>query len=70
MFEIMARCEGKAVCLALDVSQMALCCVVFSRLPMGPPGAFLSKKKKKNTGQVQSYKGKHCSLVGIQHINI
>lgn len=45
------------------------CCVlynhmVFSRLLSGLLVAFVRK------GQVQNYKSKHCSLVGIQYINI
>lgn len=40
---------------------------VISRLGFtGLPSGSLGVRK----GQVQSYKGKHCSLVGIQYINI
>lgn len=46
-----ARCGGKAIYLALDISQMALSAVLcsvysygFEQAACGPPGAFLSTK--------------------------
>ena len=67
--------EGKAIYLALGIGQLALsevfCVIVWvSAVCLLASGCFFGKKKKKRWGQVQSYKGKHCSLVGIQYTNI